>query len=203
MPFTLPNRLSLSLVSPNLAIALLLSTATPILFFIGEPLFSALALVPEAVAQGDWWRLITGHWLHFTLYHLAINTLAFVIITALFFTQEPVKNYLLSLFLLSLVLGLALMLFKPEYSPYVGLSGLLHGLLAQGIILSKAYTRPIKSIALVLLFLKLLYEQSPWYSSADLEVAVGAQIATEAHAIGAFLGAALGLGIVSCRRFYS
>lgn len=176
----------------TLLIAIALSVLSAIFFALGDFAIAHLALEPNAVQQGDWWRLITAHWLHFTFYHFGINVIAFVAITALFFTQESARRFTASLAIMCVLLGLALALLNPEYSPYVGLSGLLHGILVQGIIKTRDYSRSIKGIALLLVGVKLGYEQSPWYSAEDLEIAVGAQIAVDAHLYGAILGLLVG-----------
>ncbi|MGN0920904.1 MAG: rhombosortase [Cellvibrio sp.] len=176
----------------TLLIAIALSVLSAIFFALGDFAIAHLALEPNTVLKGEWWRLMTAHWLHFTFYHFGINVIAFVAITALFLTQESARRFTASLAIMCVLLGLALALLNPEYSPYVGLSGLLHGILVQGIITTRDYSRSIKGIALLLVGVKLGYEQSPWYSAEDLEIAVGAQIAVDAHLYGAILGLSLG-----------
>lgn len=176
----------------TLLIAIALSVLSAIFFALGDFAIAHLALEPNAVLKGEWWRLMTAHWLHFTFYHFGINVIAFVAITALFFTQESARQFTASVAIMCVLIGLALALLNPEYSPYVGLSGLLHGILVQGIITTRDYSRSIKGIALLLVGVKLGYEQSPWYSAEDLEIAVGAQIAVDAHLYGAILGLLVG-----------
>jgi membrane associated rhomboid family serine protease len=38
-----------------------------------SPLFRHLALIPPAVANGEWWRLFTAAFLHFGVFHIAFN----------------------------------------------------------------------------------------------------------------------------------
>ena len=48
-----------------------------------DPLLEAGAMVPIAVAQGEWWRLVTAMFLHVGPMHLAFNALALYVFGAL------------------------------------------------------------------------------------------------------------------------
>lgn len=45
----------------------------------GSKLFDHLALIPPAVAHGEWWRLFTSAFLHFGIFHIGFNMYALYI----------------------------------------------------------------------------------------------------------------------------
>jgi membrane associated rhomboid family serine protease len=99
-----------------------------------SPLFIDGALIPAAVAGGEWWRVITSGFLHLGNYggygpvHLIFNLVALWILGR---DLEPVLGRLrfLTVYLLSLVGGsAAVMLFGPVDVPTVGASGAIYGL---------------------------------------------------------------------------
>src|SRR5262249_57826104 len=86
------------------------------------------ALYGPAVANGDWWRLITAAFLHANILHLGLNMLALV------WLGGPVERYLghlqyLALYLVSGLAGSAGALLAAPTSPTVGASGAIFGLL--------------------------------------------------------------------------
>lgn len=81
------------------------------------------------VLGGDWWRLWTGHWVHFGGSHLGWNLV--VLVPAGIWAEriEPVRTRWLFLLAPGLI-GLALLVLVPGLERYGGLSGLAAGILA-------------------------------------------------------------------------
>ena len=86
-----------------------------------------------AITQGDWWRLITGHWVHSDLAHAAWDITALLLFGALF---EARLKWRLPLALLVATVGVDLWLWwgEPALLYYCGLSGILNGLLITGLL---------------------------------------------------------------------
>jgi membrane associated rhomboid family serine protease len=101
----------------------------------GQPLVDYLALVKPAVAEGEYWRLLTVALVHGGLFHLIMNMYALWIIgplaEALYGRATFVAIYLLS----ALGGSVASYLFLPN--PSVGASGAVFGLF--GLVLSSTY----------------------------------------------------------------
>ncbi len=102
-------------------------------------LFVALGPAPEAwlydraaIADGELWRLVTGHLVHSDAVHLAWNLGAFLILGALAEMRLGLRPIPLVGLLLGAVLAIDLWLWwlEPGLARYCGLSGLLNGLLA-------------------------------------------------------------------------
>jgi rhomboid family GlyGly-CTERM serine protease len=86
-----------------------------------------------AIAQGEWWRLISGHWVHSDLEHAVWDIGALLVLGLLF--ERHLKQTLFSVLVLG-ALGVDLWLWylDPSLHYYCGLSGILNGLLAMGLV---------------------------------------------------------------------
>lgn len=90
----------------------------------------ALQWQRDAIVDGQYWRLLTGHLAHINLRHLLVNLLGLSLIYALFWDRLTRLEGLT--LILTSAFGVSLMLFirEPALLWYAGLSGLLHGLWA-------------------------------------------------------------------------
>src|SRR5688500_14858707 len=91
-----------------------------------------------AVQAGEYWRLICGHLVHLGWAHLAMNLAGLALLTALFRAEYRPWQWLTILALSIAFIDAGFLLFEPQLQWYVGLSGVLHGVLAAGAI---AYLR--------------------------------------------------------------
>jgi rhomboid family GlyGly-CTERM serine protease len=153
-----------------------------------------------ALASGQVWRLITAHLVHLGWGHLWPNLLALLLIGGLL--EEFLKP--VEWFTGSLVTGFAisagLYLFQPDTQWYVGLSGVLHGLVACGaVMMIRARAAALGATLGVGLALKLAWEQV--YGPVPLTAAsVGGAVVVAAHLYGAIAGALAGLAFAIVRR---
>lgn len=109
------------------------------------PVFVHGALFGPLVAQGEWWRLFTGAFLHAGLLHLAMNMLLLWFLSQ---ELEPALGHVrfALTYLVSLIGGsLGVMVLSPM-SPTVGASGAVFGLMG------------------ALVVLQLRAKQNPWQS---------------------------------------
>jgi rhomboid family GlyGly-CTERM serine protease len=92
-----------------------------------------LELNREAVAGGQVWRLLTCHLVHGSSYHLSLDLAAWVIAGFLF---EPVLGRKLwpVLIVSALLVDTGFLFLLTDLSAYCGLSGVLNGLMAAGLI---------------------------------------------------------------------
>ncbi len=133
----------------------------------------------EGIENGEYWRLITAHFGHLSWNHLWLNALSLLIIWEL-----AEQSYSFGWILLcGFGISLGLWLFSPEVIWYVGLSGILHGLLT-----AIAWQR--YPILLVLLIIKLGWEQLYGGLPATANLTGGAVI-VDAHLYGAIIGIGL------------
>ncbi len=147
----------------------------------------------QAITDGQWWRLLTGHWIHTNSWHLLMNLAGFVLILLLHGMYYSGKS-LITLFIAGNVLiGLALFWFSPDIQIYLGLSGFLHALLVCGCLIDIQRNWSSGWLILVATFGKVLWEQ---YRGASQDVAalIGAEVAIDAHLYGALAGLLLFAG---------
>ena len=86
-----------------------------------------------AIARGEWWRLLTGHWVHSDPAHAGWDIAALLLLGALF---EARLKWCLPLALLIGTVGVDAWLwwFDPALRYYCGLSGILNSLLVVGLL---------------------------------------------------------------------
>lgn len=149
--------------------------------------FMFFGAAPEAwvfdrllIAQGEWWRLITGHWVHSDLTHAIWDIAALLLLGALF--EARLKWRLpLVLFLTSLGVDAWLWWGTPALNYYCGLSGIENGLLVVGLLYLWCDTRhPLVLLTGVGAVLKIIVEiktgqalltQTAWPSVPDVHAA--------------------------------
>lgn len=145
----------------------------------------------EKILDGEFWRLLTGHWLHLNVSHFALNFIAGLVLVIWVKPHVRTAEIALQLFLLSLLLGLCLLQFVPQLSWYGGLSGILHGFLCLYSIRLFFLQRSRWWAGIFLLvWLKIAVEQHAG-SSAQVVSFNDFPVILEAHILGAILGTLL------------
>ena len=152
------------------------------------------------LADGEIWRVFSGHLVHLGWTHAALNLGAFVLLTSLFARELRWTDWLLTGVLAALTISLGLWFFDPETSWYVGLSGVLHAWFLVGALQTLRHAPRLGTVMLVGLTVKLLIEQSFGAMPTTIALNVGPVI-VDAHLFGALggLGSAAALWLV--RRF--
>lgn len=161
----------------------LIFTSLLCVLFQFEPIQAWVVWDNNAIADGQWWRILTGNFSHTNYSHLLMNLAGLWIISYLF---QPNKKQLISaLLFISLVTGGALLFSSIQI--YVGLSGTLHGLFSL-FALREALNGRNSSWLLVLgLIAKIAWEQFVGPSSTTGEL-INARVAIEAHLAGSLAG---------------
>ncbi len=122
----------------------------------GGSLFAKWVLFGPAVANGDWWRLITAAFLHANVLHIGLNMLAVGWLGA------PVERFVghlryLALYLVSGLAGSAGALIATPTSPTVGASGAIFGILGALLIIEYQQTGSITGQAFTLIVINLAF----------------------------------------------
>lgn len=141
-----------------------------------------------AIAAGEAWRLLTGHFVHLGWSHFALNMAGLGLGTWLFGADRHPVEWLLATFVAALACGLGLWWFSPDVIWCVGLSGALHGLMIVGFG-GWALGGERRAWWLLLIVIgKIAWEQfggdMPWASTM-----AGGRVITDAHLWGAIGGA--------------
>jgi rhomboid family GlyGly-CTERM serine protease len=113
-----------------------------------------------ALAAGQWWRLLTAHFVHLDFDHAALNTLGLVLMWALFARDYRPRHWLAILIGSIAAIDAGLWLRDSTVAWYVGSSGALHGIMAAGT-LAHLRRRDLDGwILAIFIVVKLAYEQS-------------------------------------------
>ena len=149
------------------------------------------------ILQGEAWRLATGHVAHLSWSHLALNSAGLLLVWFLIGTSYQLKSWVVIIISSLVTIDLLFWLLNPGLHWYVGMSGLLHGLLAAGIV---ARLRPLNAetiVLLVLLSAKIGWEQVAGPVPGSVSTS-GGPVVVDAHLYGA-LGGVLGALLAQIR----
>jgi rhomboid family GlyGly-CTERM serine protease len=154
----------------------------------GEPARLLLRYEKSALWSGDYWRFVTGHFVHANVTHLLLNVVGAGLIAALLARDYAPRQWIAILLGSIAAIDLGFVLFEPQLEWYVGLSGVLHGALAAGAV--AWWQHETKALALTLSIVlvgKLGWEQlhGALPLSGDIDVIV------DAHLYGACGGVAI------------
>jgi rhomboid family GlyGly-CTERM serine protease len=138
----------------------------------------------DALESGQYWRLVSGHLVHLGFGHLWPNVLALVIVGALFDGVLRNADWWRVSFVSAMVIDGGLYLFDPNVLWYVGLSGVLHGVVAAGALALALDRQALGFVLAVGLAAKLSFEQfaGPVPFTAE---SVGGPVVVAAHLYGA------------------
>jgi rhomboid family GlyGly-CTERM serine protease len=167
----------------------LLAALLVLLWLTGDSGRELLRYERTAVLNGQYWRLLTGHFVHGSTQHLLLNGVGLGLIAALFPREYSVRAWLLILASSIVTIDLGFVFLEPQLQWYVGLSGVLHGALAAGTLgWWRHESKPLALGLTAVLIGKLAWEQ--WHGalplSGDMPVVV------DAHLYGAIGGALAG-----------
>jgi len=148
------------------------------------------------------WRLLTGHFVHLSLLHAMLNSVALLLLGRLFADRLRIAELWAILVGASVLISLVFWAAMPELGWYRGLSGALHALYFAGCVVwvrtSQGRARWLPMAALIGGLIKVLLEQ-PWDASFPFHEWLGAAVVPQAHLIGAVIGTAAGLFVVARR----
>ncbi len=113
-----------------------------------------------ALAQGQWWRLLTAHFVHLDLRHALLNAAGLALVWVLFVRDYSPRAWLAILLGAMAGIDAGLWLRDSTVQWYVGSSGVLHGLMAAGALAHIRRGERDGWVLAVLLAAKLLYEQA-------------------------------------------
>lgn len=155
----------------------------------GESARAALSYQRAALAEGQWWRLLSAHFVHLDFEHAALNAMGLVLMWALFARDYPPVRWLAIYLGSALAVSTGLWIVSPEVDWYVGASGALHGVMTAGTLAHLRRGDLDGWILAVFIVVKLGYEQFagalPFAGSPDTIV--------DAHLYGAIGGVVLAL----------
>ena len=153
----------------------------------GEGLRDALAYDRAALGAGELWRLLTGHVVHLGWSHLLLNLVGLALVTWIVGRSYGALEWLYVAFVSIAVIDAGFWFLYTQLGWYVGLSGLLHGLLAAGLLVGVARREREALVLSLFVLAKLCWEQiaGPLPGS---EGTSGGSVIVDAHLYGALGG---------------
>ena len=166
--------------------AIIIGIAT-VLQWLGDDALLVLRYDRAEIASGDFVRLLSGHGVHLGAAHYLMNIAGLGLVWYLVGGSFSQPQWAAIIVTSIVVMDLGFWLLMPDLDWYVGLSGLLHGMLAAGIAGIWRTRKVEAAIIASLMALKLGYEAlvGPVPGSAGI---AGGDIITEAHLLGSVGG---------------
>jgi rhomboid family GlyGly-CTERM serine protease len=157
----------------------------------GSELATIFRFDRESILHGQVWRLFSGHFAHLGWSHLWLNTGGLAVIWALVGNCFTTRQWLIIITGLTLGVSLGLMAFNPKLAWYVGLSGVLHGMLVAGAVTELRKGQHRGYVLLILVAMKLIWEQMTGPLPGS-EASAGGTVIVDAHLYGGLCGIILG-----------
>ena len=144
-----------------------------------------------AIANGEVWRLLSGHIVHLGWPHFLLNGTGLLLIFYLVASRFTPLQWLIIALVAIVGIDIGFWIWQPQLIWYVGLSGLLHGFLAAGAVDGIRTGEVDYQLIAAFLVIKLSYEQlvGPLPGS---EGTTGGNAVVAAHLYGAISGALIG-----------
>ncbi len=152
----------------------------------------------EAITAGEWWRLLTGHFVHLDLWHAGLNGAASLLLWRLF-GRVFAPRHLLAVVLVGMAMIDAGLWWLSDVDWYVGLSGLLHAWGAAAVVRLIIDRDRHYGIAWLMAILGLakIARENLW--SALPFATDTATVVTDAHLFGVLAGMTMGLLLPAAR----
>ncbi|MES2917593.1 MAG: rhombosortase [Pseudomonadota bacterium] len=188
-------------------------TASPLPTAVGlAALFLLLALVPgaaellcyqrDAIAGGEWWRVISGHFVHLSFSHALLNSSGAILMALVLRQEVGARDWWRLTLVAPFVISLGLWLKQPGLVSYVGYSGVLHGLLYYGVLRLLPAAPALAVTVLVLLVGRQVWEQTAGYDPDYLRGVIHGRVMPDAHLFGALTGTVFGLWALARQRLH-
>ena len=153
----------------------------------------------DRIAAGDVWRLLSGHFVHLGASHWLLNVAGLALTWYLVGDAFDWRRWLVTLVVTVAAIDAGLWFLDPGLHWYVGLSGVLHGMLTAGIVALWKRRRFEAILLAAVIAAKIAWEQlaGPLPGS---ELSSGGTVVVDAHLYGAVGGAVAALALIRRRR---
>ncbi len=164
----------------------------------GDGLREVLRYDRALIAACQWWRFLSGNFVHLGFGHLLLDGTGLALLLLFFRDVFAPRDWAVAMTAGSIAVGFGLWFLNPEVRYYVGISGVLHTLLFAGLLLSFRHTPWINGIVFVAMAARIWAEQQPGYDIHYMQATIGGAVMVDAHLYGAL--AALPVTLLLWRR---
>jgi rhomboid family GlyGly-CTERM serine protease len=171
--------------------------------FISNEYRSIIMYTQNSIDSLEIWRLWTGHVVHTTWYHVGINlTVASILIV--FFNKYIDRTLsLMTVIVIMPCITLGLYCFDPDIKAYMGFSGVIQAWISFLLVRSMHESPAINIVLLILQWLRIVYEQTPFFDVNYLISVLDYPVAVNAHFYGALSGLISGIIVAYSKYLYS
>ncbi|SFM36120.1 rhombosortase [Marinobacter zhejiangensis] len=163
------------------------------------PVGSLFQYQPGLIGQGEYWRLLTGHWVHIDRWHLMVNLVGVWLVWWWTGKAFGPWQWWLTTLVCSLAVSVGLYFFDPTVAWYRGFSGVLFGLFAAGTVVLFP-DHPVLALAgLVGGAAKLTLDALGW-EALGVGLVSDFRVIHQAHLYGFVSGLLLGAGFLLTHR---
>ncbi len=160
-----------------------LSVFCLLLMLAGPQLSRALQYDRGAIAAGEWWRLLSGNFVHLGYWHLLLNVLSLALLELLCPERLSPAEWLRRLVVIGVGMSVCLYFFVPSVQTYVGLSGLIYGLFALGLGRQALTRDEIAIVSLIFLTARISWELVVGAPQSETKL-IGGGVVAESHLYG-------------------
>jgi len=177
-------------------------TAAALVIHIYHPLRPHLLYTRAALNDGDFWRLVSCHWVHLNLDHLLWSAMTFFLLGSICEIMDR-SRYVMSIGISAIFIPIAIWIIMPNLNVYGGLSGLdcsLYSLLIALFIKREWHTRNwiwciFYMLMLVLLPAKIIYEMTSGLTIFVNNTHSNMVPVPLSHLVGGVVGSGIGMPI--------
>jgi len=156
----------------------------------GDPGRELLQYDRIAIADGELWRLVSGHFVHLGRSHYVLNAIAMLLVWLAVGEFLTRRQWIIVTAACIAGVNAGLWFLNPGIVWYVGMSGFLHGLLVAGIVRGYQFLPREAVLGGMVVLTKIVYEQmlGPMPGS---EQSAGGDVVVDSHLYGALAGLAV------------
>jgi rhomboid family GlyGly-CTERM serine protease len=150
---------------------------------------SSLIFDHEKIVNGEYWRLISGNFVHVSYLHTLMNAFGILLLRQLFKEHLKTNELITFLPLAGISIGTGLYVFSPDIQKYAGFSGILYGYFFYTACLSIYHKNYHYGVPVVIVVCgKTFYEKFLVTPSTTTEAFFDMPIAIDAHLYGLIFG---------------
>ncbi|HET8552308.1 MAG TPA: rhombosortase [Gammaproteobacteria bacterium] len=161
----------------------------------------ALEYQRAAILDGQWWRIVSGNFVHLGIDHLLMDLSGLALLWILCAPVMAGWRWLVATAAGVFAVGFGLLLFAPSVAWYVGISGVLHTYWAAGALLLIARRYREGWLLIAGLIVKLIWEQTVGPMPFS-EALLSDPVVTAAHLWGSVGGLLVGLAMLPGQRVH-
>lgn len=184
----------------NYRIPILITLLTVVLALGGDVISQILRYELSLSESGEVWRMLTAHFIHLDWIHLVLNLSGLWMIWWIVGSNLKEHQWVLLILMISVAVSTGLILWSPSVIWYVGLSGILYGMLITGLIMGMKNLYSMNLFMVLLVIIKITLEQT------DINVSLlnisNSIVVTDAHLYGTVVGLLCGIILYINENFY-